>query len=209
MSPFAAGRASARWVRRPLAPLLALAAFGFGAASVQAQPTRVGSSLSVGALHAEFRGGITVGSHTGSYAALDIAPALSFDVTLVREVAPALSAFAGFYRTAFGCEEGYCKDRDVTVIGNHGGVGAEWRFRAARLRGGVLVGTTSAGSLGEDPKVGLGLQFGGGLSVGVGRYRFLPGFSYRWLTAATQTESDQAVALSLDLGVGIRLGGGE
>jgi hypothetical protein len=36
--------------------------------------------------------------------------------------------------------------------------------------------------------------------------RFTPGLSYRWLSAKTLSSSEHAVAVALDLGVGIRLG---
>ena len=89
-------------------------------------------------MQAEVRGGLTVGSHSASAAALDIAPAVSFDVALKRQVTPSIAVFGGFFRTAFGCEEGFCKERNLTVVGNHGALGAEWGAAGAWLRAGAV-----------------------------------------------------------------------
>ena len=159
-------------------------------------------------MQAEVRGGLTVGSHSGSGAALDIAPAMSFDVVVKRQMTPAIAVFGGFFRTAFGCEEAFCKDREITVVGNHGALGAEWSHGAPWIRAAVLFGTTQAGTEGEAPEAGIGLHAAAGLAIGAGRFRFLPGVSYRWLSASTPSASDHAVALALDLGFGIQMGGG-
>ena len=54
--------------------------------------------------------------------------------------------------------------------------------------------------------VGLGLHAGVVYPLGSGRVGVRPGLSYRWLSAKTGSTSDHAVAVSLDLGVGIRFG---
>ena len=157
---------------------------------------------------AEVRGGLTVGSISSSAAALDIAPLLSYDVIVKRQVMPSVSVFGGFFRTAFGCEEGFCTGKEISVVGNHGAVGAEWSGGVPWVRLGVLFGTTRAGTEGEAPDPGAGVHAAAGLAVGAGRFRFLPGVSYRWLSASTPSSSDHAIALALDLGFGIALGGG-
>ncbi len=157
---------------------------------------------------AEVRGGLTVGSHSASAAALDIAPAVSFDVVIKRQVTPSIAVFGGFFRTAFGCEEGFCKDRNLTIVGTHGALGGEWGMGSAWLRGGVLFGSTRVGTEGEPAEPGVGAHAAAGLNIGIGRLRFLPGVSYRWMSAATATSTDHAIALALDLGFGIQLGGG-
>lgn len=158
--------------------------------------------------HAEVRGGLTVGSHTATAAGLDIAPDLSFEALLVRQLRPWLGIYGGYMRTAFGCEEGFCLDRGLTVTGNHLVLGGEMRRGRPWLRLGLLFGVAEVGSEGEDPEAGIGIHAGAGLTVGVGRIRFLPGFSYRWMAAGTASSSGHAVAVALDLGVGVRLGSG-
>lgn len=154
----------------------------------------------------EIRGGLAVGSHTATAAGLDVVPALSYDLLLLRQVSSGVSVLGGFSHTAFGCEEGFCLDRDLTVVGNHGMLGAEFRRGSPWLRVGLLVGATEVGSEGESPDMGVGVHTSAGFTIGTGRVRFLPGASYRWLSANTPSSSDHAVALALDLGVSVRLG---
>ena len=168
----------------------------------------------LGESHAEVRTGLSVGSHSASAAALDIVPKLSFDVVVKRRVGPSWSAFGGYYRTVFGCEEGFCTGLDLSVVGNHGVLGAEWapRFPVPRgqpwLRTGLLFGSTEVGTTGDPPEFGPGLDLGAGAVVPVGWLLVLPGLSYRWLSANTASRSGHAVALSFHLGLGIRLSGG-
>ncbi|MYG81267.1 MAG: hypothetical protein F4187_05620 [Gemmatimonadetes bacterium] len=162
----------------------------------------------------EIRAGASIGSHSASAAALDLVPKPSFDVVVKSEVIPALSVFGGYYMTAFGCEEGFCTERDLSIVGNHAALGAEWMPRLSQLlfrpwvRGGFLFGTTEAGTEGEPPSAGIGADVGVGVEVALGRVLVLPGVSYRYLTANTESSTAEAVALSFHVGLGIRLGGG-
>jgi len=159
-----------------------------------------------GQTHAELRGGAAVGNHTATAAGLDLVPALSYEALVMRRIRPRLSVYGGYVRTAFGCEEGFCLDRDLTVIGNHGVLGAEGRLRGAWLRLGVLFGVTEVGTEGEAADPGPGIHAGAGYTFGSGRMSFLPGLSYRWLSAKTSSSSDHAMAVAVDLGVSIQLG---
>lgn len=164
------------------------------------------SSAAAAQIQTELRTGLTVGSHSGSAAALDFAPSWSFDLVVRKQMWERVALFGGYYRTAFGCEEGYCTDQDVTVVGNHGAVGAEWGSGGPWLRMGILFGATNAGSGGASPDLGIGLLGAAGLVVGGGRVSFMPGISYRWMTANSARDSDRAIALALDVGVAVRLG---
>lgn len=163
---------------------------------------------------AELRTGVSVGSHSASAAALDIVPKISVDVVFKRQVHSSWFAFGGYYRTAFGCEEGFCTGLDLSIVGNHGVLGAEWTPQLPGLRGqpwaraGLLFGSTEAGTGGDAPQFGPGIDIGAGAVVSFGRLLLLPGVSYRWLNANTSSRSAHAVALTLHLGIGIRLGGG-
>ena len=182
--------------RRMIQALILGAALVHGSASAQMQ--------------AEVRSGLTIGSHSGSAASLEIAPSISFDVVVRRQIMPSFAVFGGYFRTAFGCEEGFCKDADpsITVVGNHGVLGLEWGGGGPWLRTGVMLGTTAAGTRGDPPDIGIGVHAAGGLTVGAGRFRFLPGLSYRWMTAKSASDDDHAVALSLDLGFAFQVSGG-
>ena len=159
-------------------------------------------------MQAELRAGLTVGSHSRSAAGLDIAPALSFDVTVRRQMWPRIALFAGYSRTAFGCEEGYCADQDVSVTGNHAALGAEWGSGGPWVRLGLLLGAVDAGADGDPSSFGVGVLGAAGLRIGTGRMQFMPGLSYRWMSASATSESAGAVALALDLGLAFRIGGG-
>lgn len=162
----------------------------------------------------EVRAGASIGSHSASAAALDIVPKPSFDVVIRGEVIPTLSVFGGYYVTVFGCEEGFCTERDLSVVGNHLAVGAEWMPDLPQLvvqpwvRGGFLFGTTEAGTEGDPPSAGIGGDLGVGLEVALGRLLIHPGVSYRYLTANTESSTAEAVAMSFHVGFGMKLGGG-
>ena len=162
----------------------------------------------------EVRAGASIGSHSESAAALDIVPKPSFDVVVRSEVIPTLSAFGGYYVTVFGCEEGFCTQRDLSVVGNHLALGAEWMPHLAQpavrpwVRAGVLFGTTEAGTEGDPPSAGIGGDLGVGLEFGLGRLLIHPGVSYRYLTANTESNTAEAVAMSFHVGFGMKLGGG-
>lgn len=155
---------------------------------------------------AELRAGYTVGSHSGTAAGLDMAPALSYEALVVRPITPLLSVYGGYTRTTFGCEEGFCQDRDLTVTGSHAVLGAEARKAWAWLRLGLLVGKMEVGGEGESPDLGPGVHVGAGITLGSGLLSFRPGVSYRWMGASTPSSSDHAVAVAGELGVGILLG---
>ena len=159
-----------------------------------------------GQTHAELRTGLTVGNHTATAAGLDLVPKLSFEALVLRQLSPRFSAYGGFARTAFGCEEGFCTDRDLTVTGNHGVLGGEARERGAWLRLGLLFGSMKVGSEGEADDPGPGIHAGAGYTFDSGRLSFTPGLSYRWMSASTAIGSAHAVALSAEVGVRIRVG---
>jgi len=154
----------------------------------------------------EIRGGAAVGSHTGTAAGLDLAPRLSAEVILAHEVKTGLRVYVGFLRTAFGCEEGFCLDRDLTVVGRHGAVGVEIARGSPWLRAGLLYGSTKVGTEGRADDAGLGMQAAFGFTLGSGRARFLPGLSYKRLSAGTAAGSGHATALTVDVGVRMLLG---
>ncbi len=188
--------------------LAAIAAFVLAPGSVAAQPGWLGR------IEVEVRGGMSVGTHSESAAKLELAPKPSFDLVVRGEIIPTLSVFGGYYQTTFGCEEGFCTGREITIVGNHGALGAVWVPDVPQMamgpwvRAGFLVGSTRVGTEGDSPDIGVGLDLGAGLQRDFGRLSFFPGVSYRYLTANTPSSSAYAVALSGHLGVAIALGGG-
>ena len=195
--------------RRMIHALLLGAALTHGSAAAQ-----------TGQMQVEARGGLTIGSHSASAAGLEIVPALSFDIVIRRQILESIAAYGGFFRTSFGCEseESFCANQDpsITIVGTHGVVGVEWGPPGMGrtgiqpwVRGGLMYGSTKAGTLGGAPQPGIGIHAAGGLSVGSGQFRFLPGLSYRRMSATQEGDSDaHAVALAVDLGFAYRIGGG-
>ena len=176
------------------------------------------AAAQTGQMQVEVRGGLTVGSITGSGAALDVVPAVSLDVVVRRQILQSIAVYGGYVRTSFGCEEGFCLDREpsITVVGNHGVLGVEWDPPGMEqigvqpwVRAGAMFGTTRAGTIGDDPwEPGIGVHVAVGLSVGSGTFRFLPGVSYRWMSATQGDDKGHAVAVAVDLGFAYRIGGG-
>jgi hypothetical protein len=159
-----------------------------------------------GQTYVELRGGFTAGSHSATASGFDFAPGPAFQALVIHQIKPRISLFGGYARTTFGCEEGFCLDRDLTVSGSHAVVGAEGSTGWAWLRLGVLVGSIEVGTEGESPDTGPGFQVGAGVSGNWGRLSLRPGLSYRWMSANTPSSSDHAVALGADLGIAVRLG---
>lgn len=170
-------------------------------------------------MQVEARGGLTVGNHTAHYSGLDIAPRVSLDVVIRRQILRSVAVYGGYFRTSFGCEESFCENRDITVVGSHGALGAEWsppgmEGKPAQpwVRAGVMFGSTEASDASAEVDVpadpGIGFHMAAGLSVGSGRFRFLPGVSYRRMAATQGDDEATAVAVAVDVGFAYRLGGG-
>ncbi|MCY3600033.1 MAG: hypothetical protein OXN85_08680 [Gemmatimonadetes bacterium] len=149
----------------------------------------------------EVRSGLAVGNHTSTAAALEWAPALSYEIRIARRLRPRVAVSAGYVRTAFGCREGFCRGREPTVTGNHAALGVELSRGWLWGRVGVLYGTTRVGTEGESPRAGPGLEAGAGLRLRLGRARIGPGLSWRRMSADTPSSTDHAMALGFDLGV--------
>lgn len=164
-----------------------------------------GSAGVAGQTHVEGWGGLAVGSYTATAAGLDLAPRISLQATLSHRMTRRLGLYGGFARTAFGCEEGFCLDRSLTVTGNHGVLGVQVGGQGPWLRLGLMMGTVSVGSEGEAADLGAGIHGSAGLTLGSGRLRFLPALSYRWLSANDALGNGHAVAMALELGVRYQL----
>lgn len=157
-----------------------------------------------GQLHLEVRGGAGVGAHSETQANLDLVPRPTYEALVLWALRPRVSLYGGFVRTSFGCEEGFCLGRDLTVAGHHGVVGVEVSRGMLWARMGGLYGVTRVGSEGEAPGPAPGVEVRLGASLGSGRLRFLPGVSLRRLGAADQ--GGHATALTADIGVRFALG---
>lgn len=149
----------------------------------------------------ELRAGAAIGNHLPAAAGLETStrPSLAASV----EVSPLsfLSLYGTYVRSAFGCQEGFCEDRDVTVTTS--GVGAGGRLHLPRLpwvRAGVVHLATSVAADDGDHTIPAGPAFdlGTGLTLRVGGVlELLPGITYR----AHFAPEDRTTTLSAELGV--------
>ena len=202
-------------------------------AAVVPSPTKAQSEET---LRIEARAGLTAGNHSMSASEFDFAPALSFDLVLRRQVTPGIAAYAGVFRTSFGCtgdpdENGdlrnFCAvgedDPGYKLVGNHVVAGGEWSPAAmadgpARpwVRVGVMYGSAGM-TLAETelpaPESGIGFHTAAGISVGGGPVLFVPSLSRRQMSASQPRPDGEsggatAIAYSIDVAIAYRIGGG-
>ncbi len=158
----------------------------------------------------EVSGGFFIGNHTAVFSGLDVKPALSFSALALKRGFPGESfdIFAGFARTAFGCEEGYCAREDeeapvITIAGTHGIAGVDYApSRSFFLRLGAMAGTVDkAGGAEEAPSLGIGVLTQLGFVIAAGPVEIRPGLSYRWMQANSPTVQARALAIGWDMGL--------
>lgn len=173
--------------------------------SIRFALTLLGLLVLCGPAHAqisvEFKNALTVGNHTATRAAFELEPAYSFEILVAKRVGPIATLYAGYSQTSFGCAEGFCEGRDVTVSGSHGTVGVEVNKGLSWLRFGLLFGTTTVNETSEGVKSGVGFRGGAGVTFPMSRLRIRPGVSYSWMSANSADRDDHATALSLELGI--------
>ena len=150
--------------------------------------------------HVEIRWGGTIGSYASSRAGLDIAPKISVDALVRRDLAPWAAVYGAFSRLRFGCEEQFCAGSQVTITGTHGVIGAETGWGGLWARGGAMFGTAAI-STADEPRIGFGVQAAVGVRFDVYGVDLVPGFFLERMQARNTTEDDWATAISVDLGI--------
>lgn len=158
----------------------------------------------------ELRGGAAVGSYTATAAALDVLPAPSFGAVLEARLSGPFSAYLGFTRSSFGCEEGFCAARDVSLTSQGLVAGARWDPGLPWLRAGLAFQSLrlTADDQEETSDLGIGWDLAGGIEIPVARrFRLRPGLTYRRHAAATDQGDGEVALIALELGVAVGLGG--
>lgn len=161
----------------------------------------------------ELRGGGAVGNHQPAAAGLETGIAPAFSAAAEVRVHSLVSLYAGYSRASFGCEEGFCTDRDVTFTSS--GIGSGLRLDPSGLpwlrTGLVYHGLEVQSADGtEDWDPGIGYEIGSGLSFSPGRrIHLLPGVSYRRHLATADGVEATTSLLIAEIGVRISLGGSE
>ncbi|NIP83028.1 MAG: outer membrane beta-barrel protein [Gemmatimonadetes bacterium] len=159
----------------------------------------------------ELTAGAAVGRYSETGAGLELLPGPSFGATLEAEVSESLAAYAGYVRSSFGCEEGFCADRDVTLTSQGAVLGGRWSAGLPWVRAGVTLQSldVDAAGAGESTDAALGWDLGAGIQLAVGgRTRIRPGVAYRRHGASTDRSDGHAGVLALHVGVAVALGGG-
>lgn len=160
------------------------------------------------AVTVELMGGGAVGNYTDTDAGLDLVPGPAFGVLLEVEPAPSLAAYAGFTRSSFGCEEGFCSGRDVRMTSQGVVLGARWSPGLPWVRAGLaLQGLTVRGE-GADERFdpGLGFELAGGLEFPIWeRFHVRPGITWLRHDASTDLGTGHVSLLALQVGVAMEV----
>ena len=152
-----------------------------------------------GQVEIEARGGMSIGSHSSTFAGLEFLPRPSFDL-IVKKDWRNLSVILSSSYASFGCEHGFCKGaRTIGVRQLSGYAGLEARYGFGWLRGGGGAGMTNILNTSE---IGPALFLASGIRYDFGAISLLPGVSYRWMRAGKET-----ITVSADLGISYTIGG--
>lgn len=152
------------------------------AAALAASPAAAQRGIAV-----EVRGGAGVGNYAGAGAEFELAPQPSFGVAVSYALRPAVQVYAGYSRTEFGCEGGFCAGRGMTFTSS--GVDAGVRMglsvpASPWLRVGVVGHTLDFASESGEPRSGesssgVGFEAGAGVEARLGsRLSLTPGVRY-------------------------------
>jgi hypothetical protein len=156
----------------------------------------------------ELSAGGAVGNYTETGAGLDLVPGPAFGARVELWAMPTLAGYAGVTRATFGCEEGICTGRDLSLTSQGLVVGAQWSPGIPWVRAGVAF----QGLTIRDPDVeesfdpGLGFELSAGADVPVwGRFRVRPGIVWLRHDASTDLGDGHVSLLALQLGVAMEL----
>ncbi|HYW14199.1 MAG TPA: outer membrane beta-barrel protein [Longimicrobium sp.] len=182
---------------------------GLAAAALAVVPAQAQRGLS-----AEVRGGASAGNYAGASSDFEVAPLPSVSATASYGVTDAIGVYAGVSHSSFGCDAGFCADREMRF--SSGGVegGVELRLPVVAspwLRAGLVshslqfhsgVARESEARDGQETS-GVGWSAAGGVELRLGRrLSVTPGVRYVRYGAA----GDDGVALLVgDVGLKIRL----
>ncbi|MEJ2503389.1 MAG: hypothetical protein P8177_08780 [Gemmatimonadota bacterium] len=163
------------------------------------------------ALTVELRAGAAIGNYSETEAGLETVPGLALAGQVEAAVSGSVAAYAAFTRATFGCEDGFCTGRDVTLTSQGLTAGVRWTPWWAWARAGLAYQWLDLEAGGEDPThadPGLGFDLGVGLAFDLpGRVELRPGVTYRRHAANTEDGDGTAAVLAAEIGVAVGLGG--
>ena len=156
---------------------------------------------------AELRGGAAIGNYTETGAGLDLVPGPSLAVTVELRFTELFSAYAGINRSGFGCNEGICTGRDVSLTSQGATVGARLTRGLFWGRAGVAVQALRQSSdvATETSDPGIGWDLAGGVEVPVGRgFLLRPGLTYLRHQVPIDDVDAHAALLAVEVGIARR-----
>lgn len=178
------------------------------AAAVAAAPAAGQRGVAV-----EVRGGAGVGNYAAAASDFQFDPRPSFGAAVSYAPSPRWAVYAGYSRTGFGCEMGFCTDRGLTFTSS--GAEAGVRLRLPVLAGPWVRAGLVSHSLDYDSSPvegepgdgnassGMGFELGAGLELGLGRVLAVtPGVRYVRYGAG---DDDGVAMLVGDVGLRIRM----
>ncbi|HUE95258.1 MAG TPA: hypothetical protein VMN39_01275 [Longimicrobiaceae bacterium] len=153
----------------------------------------------------EVRGGGAIGNHAPAAAGLETIPGPSVTASLFLAPAHWIALYGSYSRSSFGCEEGFCTDRDVLITtGSVIGGARLYLSPGIWLQGGIVNLTTvvSANDAEDRASPELGLEGGFGFRVRLaGPVALVPAFLYR----AGIEPAGRTTVVAGELGLQVRL----
>jgi hypothetical protein len=157
-----------------------------------------------GQFAAELRAGGAIGNYAPAAAGLETVPGPALFAAVEYRSHPSASVYAGYSRAAFGCEDGLCREQDVSVVssGFSGGVRVHLPARAW-VRVGLAALALDIDADGESERIdpAIGYELGAGFAIPIsGRFAVLPGVIYR-----STSGDDRASVVVADVGLQFRM----
>lgn len=152
----------------------------------------------------EVKGGGAVGNYTAARSGLDVLPGPVFGAALEVWATPSVAGYVGFTRSSFGCEEGFCINRDVSYTTQGLTVGARWSPGLPWARAGLVFQglDIEAREGGGTSGPALGIELAGGAEITVGdRVGLRPGLAYVRHGASTDLGDGHVAMLALEFSV--------
>lgn len=155
----------------------------------------------------ELRAGGAVGNYSETQAGLDLVPGLSFAATAELRLTDLVSAYAGINRSGFGCDEGFCTGRDVSLASQGATAGVRLTRGLFWGRAGLAVQMLRQSSdvQTETSDPGVGWDLAAGVEIPAGRgFLIRPGLTYVRHQVPIDDVDAHAALLALEVGVARR-----
>ena len=148
----------------------------------------------------EARGGMSIGSHSTTFAALEVLPQPMGELLVKKSWRNLAFVIGGLY-SGFGCAEGFCSGSRTMRIRHYSATaGLELREGIAWFRGMAGMGMSEIRGIRDR---GPAANLAAGVRIPVGPLTVAPGVTYRWMQSESET-----IVLDAGLGFTYSIGGG-